>query len=102
MALPPAMVVKALSLAADPKVQKGALLAFDWLRRRTEKPAEPAGAPGPTVESLVAELPTREDLALALAQIQARIDASEKRQRRLTVAVAAAQVVALGLLVALI
>ena len=77
---------KLLSLASDPAVQSVARQVFGWLNeRRAAAPAQ-AGESQAQLAGLLREVPTRADLATALAQIDVRIAQAERRVVRTVLA----------------
>ncbi len=99
MALDP----KLISLAADPTVQSVARQVFGWLNERRAAPPAAAGAERPeaALHAMLRDMPTRADLATALAQIDVRIAQAERRVVRTVAATAMLATLVLGTLVVL-
>ena len=94
---------KLLSLATDPAVQSVAKQVFGWLNmQRGAPPAAPAAQAAPVEQQLHAmlrDVPTRADLATALAQIDVRIAEVERRMVRTAVASVTLATLVLGALI---
>ena len=96
MALNPKLV----SLAGDPAVQSVARQVFGWLsERRGATPAPPQS--DPQLHATLRELPTRAELATALAQIDVRIGQAERRLVRTMLASVGLATLVIGALVVL-
>ena len=90
---------KLLALAADPAVQSTAKAVFGWLNERraaTPAAAQPSDA---QLHAMLRDMPTRADLATALAQIDVRIAAAERRVVRTVVVSVTVATVLLGALI---
>lgn len=102
MAVPPAVAAGAAKLLANEAVRRAAtagarrLAASVWagVFSAKEEAGTAAPAPAPDLSALVADLPTREEMAAAFAVLQADLD----RRHKLTLAVVAAAAVVQTLL----
>ena len=87
---------KLLSLAGDPAVQSVARQVFGWLsERRAAAPAKGEDSQA-QLAALLRDVPTRADLATALAQIDVRIAQAERRMVRTVLASVALATLVLG------
>ena len=78
MAIPAGVLLAAAEAVRNPAVQDTAKTIFGWLRNRQESGVVAATGAIDTA-ALLADMPTRAELALALSQIDVRIAAAERR-----------------------
>lgn len=100
MAIPVGVLLTAAEAVRNPVVQETARTIFGWLRDRKSGAVAPAEVAD--VAALLAELPTRAELALALSQIDVRIAEAERRSIRVLGTGLIAATVVLGALIVLV
>ncbi|HZF42961.1 MAG TPA: hypothetical protein VEZ48_06090 [Sphingomonadaceae bacterium] len=78
MAIPAGVIATAAQAMRDPLVRDTARTVFGWLKQQRSGGVT-EHAPAVDAAALLADVPTRADLALALAQLEVRIAQAERR-----------------------
>jgi hypothetical protein len=79
MAIPAGVIATAAQAMRDPLVRDTARTVFGWLKQQRGGGAVAEHAAPSDAAALLADVPTRADLALALAQLEVRIAQAERR-----------------------